>query len=513
MALTVLLAAAALPSEALAAFGGQNGKIAFTRSHAAPSTTQQVHTVSPDGSGNVAITTTSPSRRPAWSPNGTRIAVARGNSLLTVDQNGAGQQTLLTWTDEVGAIDWSPDGGRLVVELRICDAQFECRFDLHTLNANGTALTDITPDGFDDRNPSWSPDGTRIAFDSTKGEGNYDIYTVAPDGADLVRLTTETSVDADPDWSPDAQKLAFESNRSFGRWDIWSMDGDGSDQFRVGPGGSDPEVDEDPAWSPDGDLIVFARNSSGFVEGCAYRALWTMGADGTDPTQVTDPGGTCADTDTSPDWQPLPGPYPRPKGATPVRVPLVPAYRQCTAPNRTHGPPLAFPSCNPPAQESDHLTVGTPETNAHPANSIGFLRLTAIPGDPTQFGNQADVRLDFSITDVRDTATGDSYASGKELRIVLGLRITDKWNGPALTENATVTDLEVPLSVICHAGAGDDGARCFASSSLRAAAGVVEGKRALWQLSQVKVYDGGADGDADTTADNTLFAVQGVLVP
>jgi hypothetical protein len=41
----------------------------------------------------------------------------------------------------------------------------------------------------------------------------------------------------------------------------------------------------------------------------------------------------------------------------------------------------------------------------------------------------------------------------------------------------------------------------------------VEGNRAQWELDQVKVYDGGADGDADTTGDNTLIAVQGLLVP
>ena len=42
--------------------------------------------------------------------------------------------------------------------------------------------------------------------------------------------------------------------------------------------------------------------------------------------------------------------YPRPKGASPMRGSLVPAYEPCTAPNRTHGPPLAFPSCAPPAR-------------------------------------------------------------------------------------------------------------------------------------------------------------------
>ena len=44
--------------------------------------------------------------------------------------------------------------------------------------------------------------------------------------------------------------------------------------------------------------------------------------------------------------------HPRPIGASPIRVPLVPAYNACTAPNRMHGPPLAFSSCNPPGQAS-----------------------------------------------------------------------------------------------------------------------------------------------------------------
>ena len=67
--------------------------------------------------------------------------------------------------------------------------------------------------------------------------------------------------------------------------------------------------------------------------------------------------------------------HPRPKGATPLRASLVPAYKACAAPNRTHGAPLAFPSCNPPVQASNFLTVGTPDANgAAAANSVGFIR-------------------------------------------------------------------------------------------------------------------------------------------
>src|SRR3954466_11997378 len=61
----------------------------------------------------------------------------------------------------------------------------------------------------------------------------------------------------------------------------------------------------------------------------------------------------------------------RPKGATPLRASLVPSFKACAAPNRTHGAPLAFPSCNPPVQTSNFLTVGSPDANGAAANSTG----------------------------------------------------------------------------------------------------------------------------------------------
>ena len=62
--------------------------------------------------------------------------------------------------------------------------------------------------------------------------------------------------------------------------------------------------------------------------------------------------------------------HPRPKGATPIAASMVPAYNACAAPNRTHGPPLAFPSCNPPVQSSTAITVGSPDANGAAANAI-----------------------------------------------------------------------------------------------------------------------------------------------
>ena len=68
----------------------------------------------------------------------------------------------------------------------------------------------------------------------------------------------------------------------------------------------------------------------------------------------------------------------------------------------------------------------------------------------------------------------------------------------------------------CSATGGSEGASCSVTTTADAVTGgnvAKEGKRAVWELGQVKVFDGGGDGDADTTGDNTLFAVQGLFAP
>ena len=87
---------------------------------------------------------------------------------------------------------------------------------------------------------------------------------------------------------------------------------------------------------------------------------------------------------------------------------LVPAYEECTSANRTHGPPLAFPSCNP-QQESSSLTVGTPDANGQAAQSIGFARYTVQRGNPATPADEADVGIQVSITDVRRSSDLEDY--------------------------------------------------------------------------------------------------------
>ena len=78
----------------------------------------------------------------------------------------------------------------------------------------------------------------------------------------------------------------------------------------------------------------------------------------------------------------VPTGYPRPAGATPTYAYLVPAYQACVAPDRTHGPPLAYGSCSGPDQVSQHLTVGTPDANGKGAKSVGYARYGAVTATP-----------------------------------------------------------------------------------------------------------------------------------
>jgi hypothetical protein len=215
--------------------------------------------------------------------------------------------------------------------------------------------------------------------------------------------------------------------------------------------------------------------------------------------------------------------HPRPKGATPFQVPLVPAYNPCTAPNRTHGPPLASPSCNPPAQASSFLTVGTPDANGAVANSRGFVQVKVIPG---AFEN---VVIGARLFDVRcrpgagvaacgnaNSAAGADYTG--ELQGDATLRITDHFNAVdpgGGSDPATLVDIPFPFNLYCTNTADTSiGGECNINTycPLPNGCGPRDGDRTVVEITQIRVFDGGPDGVV-ATDDNTLFAVQGVFVP
>jgi hypothetical protein len=220
--------------------------------------------------------------------------------------------------------------------------------------------------------------------------------------------------------------------------------------------------------------------------------------------------------------------HPRPKAASPIRMSLVPAYAECLAPSRTHGPPLAFASCNPPTQTSAQATVGTPDAFGGAPNATGQLRLTQF----AYFNMEADMLIDIALNDLRcvpaGARCGTVNASGSadyagELRLSFASRLTDHWNASAPgggTDTATVQDFTIdPSAAVSWAcvqsGSTSIGSTCNLDTSLNAfiPGAVKPNKRAIWELDAVQIFDGGADGDGDTTADNTVFARPGVFVP
>jgi hypothetical protein len=215
--------------------------------------------------------------------------------------------------------------------------------------------------------------------------------------------------------------------------------------------------------------------------------------------------------------------HPRPKGATPIRVSLVPAYDACTAPNHTHGPPLAFPSCNPPVQSSNFLTVGTPDSNGAGANSTGFVRIavsSASPGEAAVSAVVTDVRCKAGTSTCgnANTTSGPDYTG--ELRSNATIRITDHNNSASPgggTDAATVVDLPFPINLTCSNTADTAiGGSCTIAGgqplSMVPVPNPTEPTRSVVEVTQVEVFDGGADGLASTTP-NTVFMREGIFIP
>jgi len=167
---------------------------------------------------------------------------------------------------------WSPDGKQIAfTRLNGCQDP-ECVFgDVWVMDADGTDQRLVTK-GF---NPSWSPDGEKLAYESCTTSGLYpcdndkrNVSLVNPDGTGRVDLTAgmrspcnanTTSREVEPTWSPDGKKIAFISSAQNCRYEVYAMNADGTGQVRLSEAGVN-EADHTPSWSPDGEEIVFSRS-------------------------------------------------------------------------------------------------------------------------------------------------------------------------------------------------------------------------------------------------------------
>ncbi len=165
---------------------------------------------------------------------------------------GVGQSGFLS------APTWSPDGSRIAF---VSDRSGHD--DIWVMNSDGSDPVNLTPDEARDHSPAWSPDGEWIAFASVRDSLYWEIYLMRPDGSDVQRLTWwDDASDLWPSWSPDGTRLAFASKRD-GNWEIYIMDRDGGNLVRLT---DNPADDTNPAWSPDGGRIAFVSTRDGFPE-------------------------------------------------------------------------------------------------------------------------------------------------------------------------------------------------------------------------------------------------------
>jgi hypothetical protein len=154
------------------------------------------------------------------------------------------------------------------------------------------------------------------------------------------------------------------------------------------------------------------------------------------------------------------------------------------------------------------------------ANSSGSVTLTAEVQSPIP----NDVGIAASITDIRcgtgtsacgnaNTVDGPDYTG--ELQLLMPLRITDRLNGTGGGAPATVQDTPFPVPMTCaQVASGTIGSTCSVTTTANAVlpGAAQTGRRAVWELDRVQVFDGGPDGIA-SSAGNGLFAVQGIFVP
>jgi dipeptidyl aminopeptidase/acylaminoacyl peptidase len=478
-------------STAHAAFPGQNGKIAF----AGPT---GVETIQPDGSARTRI---SGSYDPAWSPDGRRIAVATGGGLGVMNADGSDQRDILF--GDLNSPAWSPDGSRIVFgqTYQYCDPDLEtCEWndDLWIVQADGTSPVSLTnTPHVSELAPAWSSDGTTIAF----AAGG--VETIRTDGTGRTAITPCCA--GSPDWSPDGHRIAYAFSTVGQTAEIHTVNADGTNDLQLT---SNAVSEGAPAWSPDGRKIAFHRYS-----GEAFRPgadVWTMNADGTGELKLTTDGHLQDHTNFTPDWQPIPYTgFPRPRATLPTYLSLVPAFKPCAEANSRHGAPLSFDACAPPAPASSQLTIGTPDANGRVARSVGWATLRAVKGNPSTAADEADVRLQLSVSDVRKRSDLDDYTG--ELGAQVTVRRTDRDFGVA----STTAEFRFAFPIAC-AGTTDAtvGSSCGASTAVDAVmpGAIVESARTVWGLDRLELYDGGPDGDFDTPG-NTLFATQGLLVP
>jgi TolB protein len=166
----------------------------------------------------------------------------------------------------------APDGARILFS-----SNRSGKTQLYIMNADGSALRQLTTDSSEAFSGNWSPDGRRVVYVSSRDE----IVIVNADGTGK-RVVNVAKGNQAPSWSPDGTKILF-AGGEFPNINIHAMNVDGTDRRNIAP---NPGFDYDPVWSPDGKTIAFVSG----IRGQGPR-VYVMNVDGSGRRRVTSMDG------------------------------------------------------------------------------------------------------------------------------------------------------------------------------------------------------------------------------
>ena len=552
------------PLTALASVSGEvepnwapNGTRIVFSAFAPGAAQRDIFTILPDGTGltNLTNTPNDDDREPNWSPRNARItyasALGSNYDIHVMNADGTGDTNITNHPDADRDPAWSPDATRIAFTRRTNGND-----NIVNIASTGQYPFPITYLPASETQPDWQRVPPAACQDGLDNDGDTQIDYPNDPGCTSTADNDETNpacsdgIDNDGDTKIDypddagCTSLTDTNETNPACNDGVDNDGDTKIDYPADPGCTSaadnsefnpPPVACNDGVDNDGDTKIDYPDDPGCTSSsddneadpAAPQCNDGLDNDGDEKIDYPADPGCFSASDTDEFNSPPSGVFVRPKSAPRIKVSLVPAFNACTSPNRQHGPPLAFPSCNPPVPGSTAITVGTEEANGAGENSVGSVTLTAdpaVPGPP----DDSDVIVAGSITDVRclpsttspcgnpNAADGADYTG--DLQGSATIRITDRWSASSAgggADAATVVDFPFPMAFGC-AGTADDaiGATCTSNTTFNAIVpqAMRDGKRSVIDVGQIVVSDSGPDG-IPSTAPNTLFMKQGLFVP
>jgi TolB protein len=241
-----------------------------------------------DGSGLKQLTRNGTiNLSPRWSPDGREILFTsyrdRHPKLYAMDFPSGRDRAVVAGRGLTIGGAFSPDGR----EIAISREESKGNSDIVLLDRSGAVVDRLTDDDGIDVSPSWSPDGRRIAYCSSRG-GSPQIYVLDLGSRQSRRVSMQGSYNTQPSWSPAGDRIAY-TGRVGGRFQIFVVEAGGGGARQITRSGGD---NVDPSWSPDGRYLVFRSTRTG------QGRLWVSDWRGASQTELIAGSGD----DSSPSW-------------------------------------------------------------------------------------------------------------------------------------------------------------------------------------------------------------------